>query len=244
MGFISNIVGGLLGASAAGKASSAEQQGAQQAQQTIQTNQDAANKAQQTALGNVTAAEAPYQQVGSTAAGGLNALLSRGFTAPNPNDVASTPEYQFALGQGLDAINKNSSATGTSLSGNTGVALEQFGQGLASQQYQQSYQDALNSFLANSSTLQAGLNSGLTSTGQLGQANLQTAGTTANIDMSAAQQIAQQQNNAAAARAQGILGKSAGYSSALGGLAGGLGNIDFTGQSSGLKQLGEFAGMI
>lgn len=244
MGFVSNIIGGIMGANAAGNASNAEVQGAQAAQKTIEQNQKDANAAQQTALGNVTAAEQPYQALGSTAAGNLNALLAKGFTPPNPNDVASTPEYQFAQSQGIDTINKDAAANGTLLSGNTGVALQKFGQGLASQTYQQSYQDAINAFLANSGALQSGVNSGLTSTGQLTGANLTTAGNTANIDLTSGQEVAQQQNNAAAARAQGILGKAAGWSSAIGGAAGGIGNIDFSGGSSPLEMAGEFAGLL
>lgn len=222
MSFVSNIVGGIMGAHAAGSAADAEVQGAQQAQKTIEQNQTSAKAAQDTALSNITAAEQPYQELGTTAAGGLNALLTRGFVPPNPNDVAKTPEYTFQLGQGLDAINKNAAATGTALSGNTGVALEKFGQGLASTSYQQSYQDALNAFLANDQSLSSGVGQGLQSTGQLAQGNLTTAGEKSGIDMTSGQEIAQQQNNAAAARAQGILGKAAGWSSAVGGITQGV----------------------
>jgi len=222
MSFVSNIVGGLFGASAAGKASNAEVQGAQQAQKTFETNQTNANAAQQTALGNITAAEQPYQAVGSTAAGGLNKLLSTGFTAPTLAEAEATPGYQFNLETGRNAIDENAAANGTLMSGNTGVALEKFGQGLAQNTYQQAYQNALNSYMTNYQTLAGGTQLGETSTGQLGQANLTTAGNTANIDLTAAQQIAQQQNNAAAARASGYLGKAAGYSSAAGGVTSGL----------------------
>lgn len=218
MSFVSNIVGGILGASAAGKAANAGVQGAQAAQALEKQNQDAAVTAQQTALGNVTAAETPYQTVGSTGANALNKYISQGFTAPDPNAVASTPEYQFALKQGTAAIDQNAAANGTLFTGNTGTALENYGQGLASQQYQQAYNNALNTYQTNLNAASQGTNYGLTSTGQLEGANLTTAGNTANIDMTAAQQQAQQINNAAAARASGYLGKAAGYGQAIGGV--------------------------
>ncbi len=225
MSFVSNIVGGLLSSNAAGNAASAEEKGAQQAQNTLATNQTSALNAQNTALANVTGAEQPYQTLGSTAANGLNSLLSNGFTAPTLQQAEQTPGYQFTLQQGTKALDENAAANGTLMSGNTGTALEQYGQNLAQNAYQQTYNNALQAYQANASTLQAGANLGLSSTGQLGQANLTTAGNTANIDLTSAQQIANQQNNAANARAQGILGQAAGYNTAIGGATGLVGGM-------------------
>jgi len=217
MGFVSSIVGGIMGAHAAGKAADAEVKGAQQAQQLSKTNQDAAVQAQQNALANVTTAEQPYQKLGSTSANHLADLVSTGFTAPTLAEAEATPGYQFTLSQGLDSINRNAAANGTLMSGNTGKALTDYAEGLASTTYNQDYQRALDTYMANYQTLMGGTNAGLTSTGQLTGANLTTAGTTANIDLTAAQQQMQQINNAAAARASGYLGKAAGYSNAIGG---------------------------
>jgi len=244
MSIISSIVGGIMGAGAASDAASVEQKGAQKAQQTIENNQTNAVDAQNTALKNITTAEQPYQALGSTSANGLNTLLGKGFTAPDPNAVASTPEYQFALSQGQNAIDSDAAARGTLLSGNTGVALQKYGQGLASTMYQQSYQDALNTYLTNYQSLLGGTNIGQNSTSQLAGANLTTAGNTANIDMRSGEDVAQQLNNAAAARAQGILGKSNALSSMVGGITGGVSNMDFSGGSSPWEMAGEFAGLI
>jgi hypothetical protein len=219
MSFVAGIAGGLLSANAAGNAAQAEEQGAQQAENTIGTNQTNANTAQQTALANVTAANQPYQTLGATSANGLNTLLANGFQAPTLQQAEQTPGYQFQLQQGTQALDENAAANGTLMSGNTGVALQQYGQNLAQNAYQQTYNNALNAYQANASTLTAGTNLGLSSTGQLGQANLTTAGNTANIDLTSGQEIAQQENNAAAARAGGILGQAAGYSSAISGAA-------------------------
>lgn len=242
MSFVSNIVGGILGANAAGKASNAEAQGAQQAQALEKQNQTNALTAQGTALSNVTAAEQPYQSLGSTSANHLASLLQGGFTAPTLAEAEATPGYQFTLQQGTKAINENAAANGTLMSGNTGKALTDYGQNLAQTTYNQDYQNALNTYMANYQSLLGGTQTGLSSTGQLTGANLTTAGNTANIDLTAAQQQAQQINNAAAARASGYLGKAAGYSSAIGGVAGGFGNIDFSGGSSPFEMAGQFAG--
>lgn len=218
MSIIGSIVGGIMGSGAANDAASVEERGAQQAQSTIQKNQANAVSGENQALSNITGLEQPYQTVGSTSANNLTSLLAKGFTAPNPNDVASTPEYQFALSQGTDAINKDAAARGTLMSGNTGKALEDYGQGLASQQYQQSYQDALNTYLTNYQSLLGGTDVGSNSTARLGGANLNIAGTNSQIDMNAANQIAQQINNAAAARAQGILGSNNAIQGMIGGI--------------------------
>jgi ElaB/YqjD/DUF883 family membrane-anchored ribosome-binding protein len=249
MSFVSNIVGGILGANAAGNAASVESQAAQQAQKVSQQNQTAANQAQQTALSNVTSAEQPYQTLGSTAENHLSTLLSNGFTAPTLQQAEQTPGYQFNLQQGTQAIDENAAANGTLMTGNTGTALENYGQGLAQNAYQQTYNNALSQYQTNVAGLQGAVNTGLTSTGQLSSANLGIAGNTANIDLTAAQQQMQQINNAAAARAQGILGTAAGYGQMAGGLIngatsvfGGLGNLS-TDSSFGENVGNFFSGM-
>src|ERR1039458_7515226 len=82
MGFIGSMVGGILGANAAGTASGQLAQGAQQAQQLELKNQQAAQGSQATATAANQAAEQPYQQLGSTSAAGLQATLQKGFQAP------------------------------------------------------------------------------------------------------------------------------------------------------------------
>ena len=61
----------------------------------------------------------------------LNALLD------NPDAIANTGVYKFALGQGQEAVNRNLAAKGLLKSGNRLAELTKFGQGLASQQYGQ-----------------------------------------------------------------------------------------------------------
>jgi hypothetical protein len=225
MSFVSDIVGGILGAHAANNAANAGVKGAQQAQALEKQNQDAALAAQQTALGNVTTAEQPYQALGSTSANHLSDLVSQGFTAPTLAQAEQTPGFQFNLQTGTNAINENAAATGNLMSGNTGVALQKYGQGLAENTYQQDYQNALNTYMANYQSLLGGTNAGLTSTGQLTGANLDVAGNTANINMTGGLQQAAQINNAAAARASGYLGAAKGYGQMAAGIAEGAGGL-------------------
>lgn len=69
------------------------------------------------------------QKTLSTASNKLNALLQ------NPESVTSTPGYQFAFNQGLEAVNRTAAAKGQLGSGNRLYDLTKFGQGLASQTY-------------------------------------------------------------------------------------------------------------
>ena len=171
MSAIGSIVGGILGSNAAGQAADVESKAAQQAQALEKTNQTSAINAQNAALSSTTAAEQPYQALGSTSANSLANLLQQGFQAPTLAQAQATPGYQFQLQQGTQAIDENAAANGTLMSGNTGTALQNYGQNLAQGAYQQTYQNALNQYIANSSTLQGAVNSGLSSTGQLAGAN-------------------------------------------------------------------------
>lgn len=80
----------------------------------------------------------PYQTAGATGANRLNDLLT------NPQGaLENTPGYKFALEQGLKGVRQNSTVGGGLQGGGTLKALTQFGQGLASQ----TYQDAINNSL-------------------------------------------------------------------------------------------------
>src|SRR5690348_10826882 len=182
MSFISSIVGGILGSSAAKKAANAGVQGAQAAQQLEQKNQQQAQASQAAATAQNQQAEQPYQAVGAKAANNLTNILNTPFTAPTLAEAEQTPGYQFTLGQGTQAINENAAANGTLLSGNTGVALENYGQGLASTTYQQDYQNALNTYLTNSNTALQGTQLGESSTAELGQLGQIGAENLSNID--------------------------------------------------------------
>jgi hypothetical protein len=242
MSFVGSLVSGIMGSNASQNAANVESQGAQQAQALELQNQQAAQTSQANATSANVAAEQPYQQLGQTSAGNLNQLLSQGFTAPTLQQAEQTPGYQFQLQSGTNAINENAAANGTLMSGNTGKALEQYGQNLGQSAYQQTYQNALNQYMANYQSLMGGTNAGLSSTATMGQLGQSGAQNLSYVDLTGAQQQAEQLNNAAAARAGGILGSNQAWQTAIGGMTGGLGNIDTTGESTlgemGIEALG------
>jgi hypothetical protein len=262
MSIVGDIVGGIMGAGAAGDAASVEQKGAQQAQQLLKQNQGQAQDFQNGVWSGTQQNEQPYISAGQTSVNNLSRLANdpnfstygSTFHAPTLAEVEATPGYQFQLQQGTDAIAKQAAATGTLLSGNTGKALTDYGQGLASTTYNDRYNQALQTYMTNygvwnnDTTNQvnrlgtlAGLGQNATATtGQLGQS---AANTVANIDLTGGAQQAQQINNAAAARASGILGKNQAYQGMIGGITSGLDNIDWSGGSTPWEMAGQFAGV-
>ena len=70
-----------------------------------------------------------FSDKSATAGNKLNELLQ------NPSSITSTPGYQFAYNQGLEAVNRTAAAKGQLGSGNRLYDLTKYGQGLASQTY-------------------------------------------------------------------------------------------------------------
>jgi hypothetical protein len=243
MSLVGSIIGGITGANAASDASNALQQGAKQAQSTIKQGQDASQQFLNNEWSSTQQNQQPYLDLGSTSAHNLSGLLSQGFSAPTAAQAEATPGYQFALQQGTRAIDQNAAANGTLLSGNTGVALQNYGQGLASTTYQQTYNNALQSYLANLHGLMGGAQLGQNSASTLGYQGNQAAGLNTNINLGGAEAQADQINRAADARASGYLGRNQAWQGMIGGLtgAGGAGMANTSGDSSGWENVGNFA---
>jgi len=120
------LIGGLIGGGgsqqAASTAAGGQIQGMQAANQQL-------GMASQQAQQNVQ----PYMQAGQQALGQYQNLLNGG--AAN-FDISKLPGYNFQMQQGTDAIQNSAAARGQALSGNTLQGLQQYGQGLASTQFQ------------------------------------------------------------------------------------------------------------
>jgi hypothetical protein len=80
---------------------------------------------------------APFREAGTAALPTLQGLLGTGGQAPNPTAFTSSPGYQFMMNQGQQQVQNAASATGGVNSGKTLKELTNYGQGLASNTYQQ-----------------------------------------------------------------------------------------------------------
>lgn len=94
-----------------------------------------------TAVGNRAADRAdPWAQYRDQFAKQITPDFVNSLLDPTGAQMKNDPGYKFALSQGIGAINAGDAAQGTLRSGNRGVELAQFGEGLASQ-YQKQYFD-------------------------------------------------------------------------------------------------------
>jgi hypothetical protein len=211
LGIGGTIGSSLIGANAAENAANAQLQ--------------AANLATNTQLGifNQTQANlAPYNTMGQSALSQLAALfgLGPGGTGPNAGTAAAAtsalqnyPGYQFAFGQGLNALDASAASQGLLLSGNQLTAAQQYGQNYA-------LQNAWNPYVSQLSSL-AGL--GENAAAQTGTIGANTGSNVAQTQLAAGQAAASGITGAANAITGGLTtGINTGLNSALLALA--LGN--------------------
>lgn len=153
---------------------------------------------------------APYVQAGQQ---GLQAYLgSLGLAGGDAQQSAvdrfrQGPGYQFALRQGMDAITSANAARGMTGSGAAAMALQRYGQGLASQQYGQ-YQSQL---------------AGLAGMGQ--QTSMRTGGELAQLGLGYSGDIAGLYGQAGQAQAASTIAAARAKSAESGGVLGTIGTI-------------------
>lgn len=88
------------------------------------------------AQGQAQAQLSPFQQTGVQANQQLSQSLAGGF---QPTDLANDPAYQFRLQQGEQALQRQAAAAGLTQSGAALQAAQDYGQGLASTEYDNAY---------------------------------------------------------------------------------------------------------
>lgn len=182
---------------------------------------DAAKSAQQLQLDMFNRNKADLQPWMQSGQQGNNALMqflglggAQGFDPSAPGvrpfgqqDFQTDPGYQFRLQQGLDSVLNSRSAMGGVNSGNTMKALEQYGQGFASNEYQ----NAFNRYGQNQANIYNRL-SGISNSG------LNAAGGVAGLGANAAARAGEFGTQAGNAQAAGTIGQSNAF-------MGGAGNI-------------------
>lgn len=153
------------------------------------------------------------------------------FSAPTGVTEQNDPGFQFRLQQGQQALERSAAARGGLLTGGTAKDLANYQQGLASQEYQGTYNRALQGYQTNQNTFYQNQNNlynrlmGISGAGQNAANNLVNAGTASagqigNIDMTSAGQVGQDLTNAGTSRASGIVGAN----NSLAGILPGVGN--------------------
>ena len=182
-----SAVGSILGGKGAKKAAKAQVQAAQaataeQRRQFDLTRQDMA----------------PWQQAGSKAIGSLSDMLQPGY------DHTTSPGYQFRFNEGQRAVESGGASRGMLMSGGTLKDLVRFGQGVASDDFNQQFN--------RTASVAAGGQQVNTTLGQLGA--------------NAATNIGNNMMQAGNARASGYAGQAAA-------IGGGLNNLAFLAMNGG-----------
>jgi len=150
IGAVGSIVGGAESASGANAAAAVQQQALNWQETNAQ----------------------PFVNAGQTAIPGVQNLLGLGpqGTAGIMAQLQQMPGYQFTLGQGLNAVQNSMASQGLGVSGNALRGAAQYATGLASQTYQNQFNNMLGlAQLGANTTVGAGSNIN-TASGQLGAA--------------------------------------------------------------------------
>ena len=199
VGAISSIAGGAIQAGAASSAAGAQEAAAKYAADLQQQRYEQTR----TDLN-------PYNVAGQNANAEISAMPGFNF-APTQANLATTPGYQFALSQGLRGVQNSAAARGL---GNSGAALRgaaDYSTGLASNTYQQQFQNALTGYNTNLAKLQNQANLGENAGAQTGAIGAQLAGTAGQAIIGGANANAAGQIGVANALSGGISGVGNAY---------------------------------
>lgn len=182
----------LIGSSASKKAAS--------------TQADAANRAadlQMQQFERQVELQEPWRQAGITALNKLTPLATE-YTPFGMDQFQQDPGYAFRMQEGMKALERSAAARGGLLSGGMLKGAQQYGQGLASQEYMNAFNRYQAERNARLNPLQSLAGVGQTATNQLGQAGQTMAGNVGQALGAAAQARASGYVGGANALAQGL----------------------------------------
>ena len=218
------IIGAGLQHRASQKAASAQKEAASEASQTARDISAEQIDLYKQIYNEQKAQQAPYLQQGQSAIGRLGSLMDgadpfkdylskAGLSGGKFNQ--NNPQYQFLQKQGQQALDRSAAARGMGYSGAQMKAAQQFGQGLASQQYDKEYdrasQEFGNYYNRLAALAQGGQQAAQTSS-QLGSQYAQNSGNTLGALSGQLQNNLGQYGNA---RASGYIGKANAISGGL-----------------------------
>lgn len=233
IGAAGSLFGGLFGSSQSKKASQQYQQGLQNAQGYLggELNQGLSNYS-------------PYLNTGSQASSTLGSLLgtpgqgllqnwNQTFTAPTAQQAAQTPGYQFQLQQGENAMQNSAAGQGSLLTGRTLADLNNYAQGAASTNYQNTFNNDLTQYQSAYNTFNNNQNNTYNRLLGASQQGLSAAGGAGNLIQGIGGDIGSLYGQIGAAQAAGTMGSANSIQGMIPGLASG-----FTGMLSGFNNMG------
>lgn len=224
-----NLVGGLIGSSAAGSASKAQADAAMQAAQLGYKGTQDSNAMLKSMYDQNRADNQPFREAGLSGLGRLSTVLGLSTGDKNASDFGSfnksfttadfkaDPGYQWQVDQGQKALERSQAAKGGLLSGAALKAASDYGMNQANSQYNTVYNRWNADKTQNLNALQSMAGVGQTANAA-NQSNANTYGTNASNNIQAgANALANGVNNAGAANASGYVGGANAWSNAIGG---------------------------
>ena len=220
------IVGSaIIGGVSARSAGKAQERAAETAAQASRETTQSSIEAQERMFNRQVELQEPFRETGLAAQNRLADLLGISGRTSEPgygyglqrftmDNYREDPGYGFRLKRGLDAMERTAAARGGLLSGNQLRGAMEFGQDLASQEYQNAFNRFQTERAARLNPLQSLMGSGQSA---------------ANVMTGAAGQMGQNQAsniyNAGQARASGYIGQANALNTALGQIGGMVGQI-------------------
>lgn len=235
LGGIGSIFGGLFGGNAASQASQQYIQALQQAQQSLTTSENKGLANYQPYLAAGQQATGTLSQMLGTPGQGLLQPWSQTFQAPTAAQAAQTPGYQFQLQQGENALQNSAAARGGLLSGRTLGDMNTYAQGLASSNYQNTFNNALTQYQSAYNTFQNNQANTYNRLMGVSGEGLNAAQGAGSLISGIGGDIASLYGQQGAARAAGTMGQANAYSSIFPGIANSIENYQLMGK---LGQMG------
>ncbi len=223
IGALGSLFGGLFGGSASQKAAQQYEQGLQQAQSELEGQEQQGEQNY-----------APFLSAGQNATTELSSLLgtpgqgllqnwNQTFQAPTAAQAAQTPGYQFQLQQGTQAMQNSAAAQGGLLSGRTLADLNNYAQGTASTNYQNTFNNALTQYQSAYNTFLNNQNNQYSRLMGLSGEGLQAAGGDSALLQNLGGDIASTMAQKGAAAAQGTIGQANAIGGAINGISNSIG---------------------
>lgn len=230
------VVGGVIAADRARKAAHAQEDAAREAAGMQKEASDASVALQRQMYEEGVQRQQPWLDAGKAWLNRLNPYDMPAEFNPNVN-LYTDPGYQFRLSEGLKALDRQAAARGGLISGAALKAASRYGQGMASQEYGNAYQRAMDKWNAdmtastnkyNRMASLAGV--GQTTAQQIGAAGQNFANSAGNTMMNSAAQVGNYMGAAADARASGYIAQGNALNDMLGAAAKGFGSYMMNGK--------------
>ena len=211
------IIGAGLNYKASKKAAKAQEEAAGQASEVAKESTDKQLELMREIWEQQQKDQAPYLQQGQKAIGKLSDLTlggdnfqsylkGRGLGGGQFN--VNNPQYQFLQKQGMQALDRSAAARGMGYSGAQMKALNEYGQGLASQQYDKEYNRAAQEYGNYYNRLASLSQGGQQAAQSLGGIGSNYSANAANTLGSLSSQLQNNIGQGANARASGYIGKA------------------------------------